>query len=52
MLATLVEPFTYDYMRNAILVSALVGGVCLGGAVLLGLDIGARGRTQHGPWRL
>lgn len=28
MLATLVEPFTYDYMRNAILVSALVGGVC------------------------
>jgi manganese/iron transport system permease protein len=28
MLATLVEPFTYDYMRNAIQVSALVGGVC------------------------
>ncbi|PYB72977.1 metal ABC transporter permease [Rhizobium wuzhouense] len=28
MLATLVEPFTYDYMRNAILVSALVGAVC------------------------
>ena len=28
MFATLVEPFTYDYMRNAILVSALVGGVC------------------------
>lgn len=28
MLATLIEPFTYDYMRNAILVSALVGGVC------------------------
>jgi manganese/iron transport system permease protein len=28
MLATLVEPFTYEYMRNAILVSALVGGVC------------------------
>lgn len=28
MLATLVEPFTYDYMRNAILVAALVGGVC------------------------
>jgi manganese/iron transport system permease protein len=28
MLATLVEPFTYDYMRNAILVTALVGGVC------------------------
>lgn len=28
MLATLAEPFTYDYMRNAILVSALVGGVC------------------------
>ncbi|MGL3606975.1 metal ABC transporter permease [Rhizobium sp. G187] len=28
MLATLLEPFTYDYMRNAILVSALVGGVC------------------------
>lgn len=28
MLAILVEPFTYDYMRNAILVSALVGGVC------------------------
>ena len=24
----LLEPFTYDYMRNAILVSALVGGVC------------------------
>ena len=28
MLAILAEPFTYDYMRNAILVSALVGGVC------------------------
>ncbi|MBU2328187.1 MAG: metal ABC transporter permease [Alphaproteobacteria bacterium] len=28
MFATLIEPFTYDYMRNAILVSALVGGVC------------------------
>jgi manganese/iron transport system permease protein len=28
MFAILVEPFTYDYMRNAILVSALVGGVC------------------------
>ena len=28
MFATLVEPFTYDYMRNAILVSALVGAVC------------------------
>lgn len=28
MLATLFEPFTYDYMRNAILVSALVGAVC------------------------
>lgn len=28
MLAILVEPFTYDYMRNAILVSALVGAVC------------------------
>lgn len=28
MLATLAEPFTYDYMRNAILVSALVGAVC------------------------
>lgn len=28
MLAMLAEPFTYDYMRNAILVSALVGGVC------------------------
>jgi manganese/iron transport system permease protein len=28
MLETLAEPFTYDYMRNAILVSALVGGVC------------------------
>ncbi|QLF68347.1 metal ABC transporter permease [Peteryoungia desertarenae] len=28
MLAILIEPFTYDYMRNAILVSALVGGVC------------------------
>jgi len=28
MLGTLIEPFTYDYMRNAILVSALVGGVC------------------------
>ncbi len=30
MLAILAEPFTYDYMRNAILVSALVGGVCGG----------------------
>jgi len=28
MLQTLVEPFTYGYMRNAIMVSALVGGVC------------------------
>ncbi|WP_117195716.1 metal ABC transporter permease [Rhizobium terrae] len=28
MLQTLVEPFTYGYMRNAIWVSALVGGVC------------------------
>ncbi|MBW6421806.1 metal ABC transporter permease [Rhizobium sp. XQZ8] len=28
MLQTLIEPFTYGYMRNAILVSALVGGVC------------------------
>jgi len=24
----LLEPFSYDYMRNAMLVSALVGGVC------------------------
>src|SRR6478735_7697448 len=28
MLQTIVEPFTYGYMRNAIMVSALVGGVC------------------------
>ena len=28
MLQTLLEPFAYDYMRNAIWVSALVGGVC------------------------
>lgn len=28
MLQTLLEPFTYDYMRNAIWVSALVGAVC------------------------
>ncbi|WP_409440257.1 metal ABC transporter permease [Psychromonas sp. GE-S-Ul-11] len=28
MLEYLLEPFSYDYMVNAILVSALVGGVC------------------------
>lgn len=28
MLETLIEPFTYGYMRDAILVSALVGCVC------------------------
>ena len=28
MIATLIEPFTYGYMLNAIWVSALVGGVC------------------------
>lgn len=28
MSAVLLEPFTYDYMRNAIWVSTLVGGVC------------------------
>ncbi len=28
MMTVLLEPFTYDYMRNAIFVSALVGGVC------------------------
>ena len=28
MIAVLLEPFTYDYMLNAIWVSALVGGVC------------------------
>jgi manganese/iron transport system permease protein len=28
MIDLLLEPFTYDYMRNAMLVSALVGGVC------------------------
>jgi manganese/iron transport system permease protein len=28
MIATLLEPFTYGYMINAIWVSALVGGVC------------------------
>ncbi|HEX2147072.1 MAG TPA: metal ABC transporter permease [Pseudorhizobium sp.] len=28
MLQTLLEPFTYDYMLNAIWVSALVGAVC------------------------
>lgn len=28
MLQTLIEPFTYGYMRDAILVSALVGCVC------------------------
>ena len=28
MIATLVEPFTYDYMLNAMWVSALVGAVC------------------------
>ncbi|OHV84756.1 metal ABC transporter permease [Rhizobium sp. LCM 4573] len=28
MLQTLLEPFTYGYMTNAIWVSALVGGVC------------------------
>ncbi|WP_311109654.1 metal ABC transporter permease [Agrobacterium tumefaciens] len=28
MMATLLEPFTYGYMLNAIWVSALVGGVC------------------------
>ncbi len=28
MIATLLEPFTYSYMLNAIWVSALVGGVC------------------------
>ena len=27
-MTTLLEPFTYDYMLNAIWVSALVGGVC------------------------
>lgn len=29
MLDVLLEPFTYDYMRNAMWVSALVGGVCV-----------------------
>ncbi|MGP4691930.1 metal ABC transporter permease [Agrobacterium cavarae] len=28
MISTLIEPFTYSYMLNAIWVSALVGGVC------------------------
>lgn len=28
MIDVLLEPFGYDYMRNAIFVSALVGGVC------------------------
>ncbi|MEN2977455.1 metal ABC transporter permease (plasmid) [Tistrella bauzanensis] len=28
MLTSLLEPFTYDYMLNAMWVSALVGGVC------------------------
>ncbi len=28
MLTALLEPFTYDYMTNAMWVSALVGGVC------------------------
>ena len=28
MIGVLLEPFTYSYMLNAILVSALVGGVC------------------------
>ncbi len=28
MFQTLLEPFTYEYMRNAIWVSSLVGGVC------------------------
>ena len=28
MIATLLEPFTYQYMVNAMWVSALVGGVC------------------------
>ena len=28
MIATLLEPFTYNYMFNAMWVSALVGGVC------------------------
>jgi len=28
MVDLLLEPFTYDYMRNAMLVSSLVGGVC------------------------
>ncbi|WP_296039425.1 metal ABC transporter permease [uncultured Agrobacterium sp.] len=28
MISTLLEPFTYSYMLNAIWVSALVGGVC------------------------
>ena len=28
MIATLLEPFTYSYMTNAMWVSALVGGVC------------------------
>lgn len=28
MIDLLIEPFTYDYMRNAMLVSALVGAVC------------------------
>ena len=28
MIATLIEPFSYRYMTNAIWVSALVGAVC------------------------
>ena len=28
MIATLLEPFSYSYMTNAMWVSALVGGVC------------------------
>lgn len=28
MIASLLDPFAYEYMRNAMWVSALVGGVC------------------------
>ena len=43
-LESLLEPFTYEFFTNAILVSILVGGVC----GLMGVYVGPRGMSYIG----
>ena len=52
MIALLLEPFGYQYMVKAIVVSALVGGVCAFLSCYLMLKGWSLMGEAQGPWQM